>query len=326
MPTRLPKSASDIKIWGVLLNDAVRSLMLISKLNIVANGNNPPTVMAGTMFGVFKTDSYLTPLTPPTGNNVYPVNTTITYPVSESIFELTNRTFGWSSGGFPAIANSTVYYLHCTGGEDVDATSQGKGVYGASTVKPTFDDTKQGWYNVSGKVLCRFFVDSGGNVLPGSICHYTSQLVAELYTTTTGAPSITGLDCIKDGCVWYVSLFLKLNISGQNVLQYINGDTTAANYLGENDRYSQVLASTSQPLLLQGITINGEIIGRETIEFLGGRSSSTGKLSGGVANNSISFHVREAPATALRTNITQLSWAISGGAWVAGSDIRIYRR
>lgn len=326
MPSRFPKATSDIKVWGLTLNDSLRLLQLTNKINITANSNNPPTVKAGTMFTFYRTDTYLTPLSPATGNNVYPVNTSITYPINDVIFETTDRTFTWNNGGFPAIANSRIYYLHCSGGEDTDATSQGKGVYGASTVAPTYDTTKQGWYNASGKVLCRFYVDGSGNVLPGSICHYSDDLVAELYTTTTGAPAFSSLDIVKDGGKYLLEYRLTKDNSNPGLYLHINGDTTAGNYQSEATRGSQVLASVTAPQIYAALGNWTELTGKTTIHFIGGRFFSETEAAAGLVNNSAYWsNMRDLGSGSLRTNITAIALYLTSGAWVAGSDVRLYR-
>lgn len=165
MSSRMGESGNDIKVWGAVNNDAMHGLLLNSNIRVVLNGNNPPTVQTGTKFYVYKTDTWLSPLSPATGNNVYPVNTNLTYLMSDAIFEQSDRTFAWNAGLFPALANSTTYYLYCTGSEDTDTTSRGKGVYGASTNAPTYDYHKCGWYSADGLVLAMFKTSGAGAVL-----------------------------------------------------------------------------------------------------------------------------------------------------------------
>lgn len=332
MPTRFPKTTSDIKVWGLTLNDSLRLLQLTNKINITANSNNPPTVKAGTMFTFYRTDTYLTPLSPATRNNVYPVNTSITYPINDVIFETTDRTFTWNNGGFPAIANSTIYYLHCSGGEDTNATSQGKGVYGASTVAPTYDTTKQGWYNASGKVLCRFYVDGSGNVLPGSICHYTDDLVAELYTTSTSAPSISGLDIIRDGGKYNIDAFLYFNHPSGGVSLYLqtNGDgATNSNWYSIFEYSVSTPVGQNSALLYYNTTAYASASYHQSKISLIQRSGRPWYMSDTSINaNTVYFYSQSRGNlrdSASVTNVTTVQFVITNGSWSAGSDIRIYR-
>lgn len=180
MPTRQAKATSDINVWGAVNNDAMFPCLQDDKILIVANSNNPPTVQAYTKFYVYGTDVFTAPSSPATGNNVYPASGVLTYLDAYSVFELADQTFVWNtaasgtSAGIPSKANSTTYYLFCTGSQDVDATSRGKGLYGVSTNAPTWSDLKDGWYSSDGKVICRFTTDGSGNV--GNISAYSSNM------------------------------------------------------------------------------------------------------------------------------------------------------
>lgn len=188
--TRFPKSGTDINVWALTLADVLR---VIGQENIIieANGNNPPTVKAGSKFLVYKEHSYLIPDTLPTGNNVYPADTAVTTPISEAIFLSADVPFAWSTGGVPAKTNSTQYFIVCSGGEDVDETSQGKGVFDVQTLAETggvtFDELKGGWYTASGeRAIAKFYVDGSGNV--GSITDIDTDYWH--YIGDTGEPTL----------------------------------------------------------------------------------------------------------------------------------------
>lgn len=169
--THTGKQNSEINVFGAVIGDALSRLRLVTDIKIVANGNNPPTVQAGTNFQVYGTDTFTSSPATSTGNNVYPSNTSLTYYLDSVIFELADQTFAWNtaasatSAGIPTVSNSTTYYLFCNGGQDVDSTSRGKGKYGVATNAPTYDDVKKGWYSSDGLVLLMFKTDGSGNVL-----------------------------------------------------------------------------------------------------------------------------------------------------------------
>lgn len=184
MSVHLPTPGSDIKIWGLPLNDSFHPLLGTDKLNIIYNSTSqPPKIGANSKFYVYKTlGSYLTPNVT-TGNAVYPGNTTCSYLNADVIFEPSDVTFTFGSGGVPAKSNSTLYYIYCTGAEDTGTSSRGKGVYVINTTAPAYDGLKQGWYD-SGtgyRCICQFFVDSGGNV--NDAIPLPSNLIAKAYLT-----------------------------------------------------------------------------------------------------------------------------------------------
>jgi len=165
MATKLPTSMSDINAWQLMLNDAFRPLMRNENLIIELNGNNPPTIKAGTAFYVHDTDLYTIPLTPVTENNVYVQNATMEYLISGVVFEQDDVENAWSTGLFGALSNSKTYYLYCVGTLDTAASDQGKGSYGASYSNiPAYDEVKQGFYSSDGKVIASFDTDGSGNV------------------------------------------------------------------------------------------------------------------------------------------------------------------
>jgi len=337
MPTRFPITASDIKVWGMVMNDALAPILANEHIYIVPNGNNPPTVKAGTSFLYHATETYLTPLTPATGNIVYPVNTNITYLAPTSVNEPIDRTFAFgASGGLIADItkeNSTIYYVYTTGAEDINTASKGRGLYGLSKVAPAFDDIKKQWWITGvGRALCRFYVDSGGNVLPGSLCHYTSKLVAELYTTTTGAPSITGLNIIKDDKTYIIEAELNHTAAGSNTNIYLrtNDDgATDANWYSVYI-YNTTLAGAGQNsalLYYQPANYTAEKHQLElTIKYMAGKAYYNSKyaINQDTANSWAVSYGNLKDASTL-TTISTVALAIAGGAWVAGSDIRIYR-
>lgn len=190
MPSRIPKAAADIKIWGLALNDALRIIQGQGKIIVALNGNNPPTVKQGTKFWVYKEDTYLTPSSPVTGNNVYPVDTSITYPVSEAIFEPADRTFAFGDTNFPAaIGASKTYYLWCSGAEDTDEDSQGRGTYGMDETAPTWSDDNNGWYNASGyRVIATVKSTVASAIDASSLIIYRDAIPAvSSITASTGA-------------------------------------------------------------------------------------------------------------------------------------------
>lgn len=177
MPSRLPDAASDIKVWGLVLNDALRSIQGSGRIIVDYNGNNPPTVKQGSIFFVYAEDTYLTPSTPETGNNVYPVDTNITYPVSGIVFEGADRTFSFGDTNFPAsIGASKTYYLWCSGTEDADENDQGLGTYGMDETAPTYDPERLGWYNASNyRVIARVKTTAGSAIDTTSLYAYNNE-------------------------------------------------------------------------------------------------------------------------------------------------------
>lgn len=154
----------DAWTWAALYAWAFKNLRELEYLDIVLNANNPPTVKAGSRFFVAKADYSFTSVTQTTNNNVLPGATLLSHPLTDIINEPADQVFTWGTGLFPTIANSTTYFLYCTGAEDTDETSAGKGVYGVSENAPTYDYEKGGWYSADGKVLATFSTDGGGVV------------------------------------------------------------------------------------------------------------------------------------------------------------------
>lgn len=163
MPVRLQKAGSDINVWGLTHNDSHKVLLGEGEyIEIENNTPNPPTIKQYSRFFYYNTDnSYTIASGTATGNNVYPQNTTPTYLLADAIYEDgADQTFIWNSGNFP-VQSAATFYLYCVGGEDTDATSKGKGTYGASTNAPTYSYEKGGWYSNDGRVLAKF-TSSGG--------------------------------------------------------------------------------------------------------------------------------------------------------------------
>ena len=251
MPSRLGKHAQDINVWDAVHNDAHRPLRKINNIEVVLNANNPPTVKAGTSFYFAKDGSFTSSATGSL-NNVYPANSALAYTEDDVIFEILDRTFAWGAGLFPTLTISTIYYLYCTGAEDIDINSRGKGIYGASTNVPTYDNQKGGWYNTEGFVLATFKTDAGGNVgnleiygndIPAgtdgnSVIIQKGKLIESVnntsivydttlpYSTTT--VSIIGLDLATDGEYELNVLFYPS--AATLFALYFNGDTSGTNY------------------------------------------------------------------------------------------------
>lgn len=197
MPSRTGKQNSEINVFGAVLGDALSRLRLVTDIKIVANGNNPPTVQAGTNFQVYGTDTFTSSPATPTLNNVYPANTSLTYYLDSVIFEIADQTFAWNtaasatSAGIPAKSNSTVYFLFCNGGQDVDSTSRGKGKYGVSTNAPTYDTVKKGWYSADGLVIGTFRTDGSGNVI--NIQPFCDELYKTKFLQYIGGQTYNGV-------------------------------------------------------------------------------------------------------------------------------------
>lgn len=188
MPTRTGKQNSEINVFGAVLGDAFLPNLGAQNIIVAANGNNPPTVKQYTSFYVYGTDTFTSPTSPATGNAVYPANTSLTYLLASVISEPADQTFAWgtaagaTSAGIPSKSNSTVYYLFCSGSQDVDSTSRGKGLYGVSTNAPTWSDLKQGWYSSDGRVLAKFTTDGSGNVTLNAVYTINSYSLVEQVT------------------------------------------------------------------------------------------------------------------------------------------------
>lgn len=165
MPVRMGKAGTDNNVWGLSHNDFHRTLLGgHEKIMIEANGNNPPTLKANSRFSMYLEHSDYTIPDTPTGNNVYPQNTAPTYIDPQAIYEPADVTFAFNTTVrgqiIPAISDGT-WYMYCTGAEDTNATSKGKGVYNFSKVEvPVYEDSMGGWYSNELRVLCKFTVAS----------------------------------------------------------------------------------------------------------------------------------------------------------------------
>jgi len=88
MATHIQKAGSDIGCWGPVHNDFHRTLNGGHEwFDIVANGNEPPTVKMYSRFQVWDTDDSYSIPDSGTGNNNYPQATAPTYLNSQAIFE-----------------------------------------------------------------------------------------------------------------------------------------------------------------------------------------------------------------------------------------------
>lgn len=270
---------------------------------IAINSNNPPTVK---------------------------INSLIVYHNGQfdvSILESADRTFSWGAGAFPSKANSTAYYIHCSG-PGIDGT----GVYGASTVSPAWDNVKQGWYNASGRVLYRVATDGSGNILPGSLCLYTDDLIGELYTTTTSEPDLSGLNILKQNGKW--KIFASLNVSitavASQLKMYLNNNRTDTNYQTRQQEPSS--ASGGQSYNAPVIWYNYGSAWTNWVNtminmWLLNNKARWEHITNEEAEASSGYSYIGVGATdALAvTDITQITFSLSSGSWVAGSDIRIYK-
>ena len=160
MSTKLATLDSDVNAW-ITTNNFFNAQN--ENIDVVANGNHPPTVKQYTRTQIYNTTSDTIPATDPTGNNEYGPGDTITYLISEAIFEDSadvTFTFGGTIRGetFPAISDGT-WYLYLTGSLDTDDTTIGKGTYNASKDAPTFSMIKSGWYHATHEhAIARFTV------------------------------------------------------------------------------------------------------------------------------------------------------------------------
>lgn len=259
------------------------------------NSNNPPTVKAGTTF-------------------------LLDVAGFRGLIRVTSdQTFTWSSP-YPAIANSTIFYLHAE-------YYNGSVRFSASTTAPAKSDSKRGWYNASGRVLLRFYVDGSGNILAGSVCAMTDDLVAELYTTTTGAPSISGLNIIKDGGKWDLIARLLPDTGTAAIFMraHAGSYSAATDYYSSTDRLYTAASNINDACVVQSQIVTLEAIVNASIRFIGGRymyESSAFGLSSFYQLKAVGGDENDTPK---RTNLTQIDFAVSPGGWTAGSDIRIYR-
>lgn len=163
----MQKAGSDVNVWSLTHNDFHNTLLGGHEIiKIEKNGNNPPTVKQYSRFSVYSTSSdYTIPNGTDTENLTYPQNTTPSYLNAEAIYESADVTFAFGGtvrgATLPSISDGT-WYLYCSGGYDLNATSKGQGVYNVSkTETPTFTDQKGGWYSANGyRVLCSFIVAS----------------------------------------------------------------------------------------------------------------------------------------------------------------------
>lgn len=282
------------------INNSIINRYLIygEQLLITANGNNPPTINAGT---IYYTDA------------------------DHFVYEDTDKTFAWSESDLiPAKTVSTTYYLYCS-----SIGGGGRGIYGLTTTAPARSYLLNGWYiSGLGRAVCRFRVDSSGNVLPGSICNYTSKLVAELLTTTTSAPSITGLNIIKDGCEWFLKMRLLPGAGNAAIFMraHAGSSSAASDYFCSTDRLYVAASNIGDACIVQNQITSLEAVIIGDIQFIGGRYMYRTQCSGLNANEQLAAIGGDEYDTAKRINITQIDWSLAPGAWVAGSDIRIYRR
>lgn len=163
---RTGKAGGDSNVWGLAHADFHKTLLGgHEKILIEKNGNNPPTIKAGSRFSVYLEDAtYLIPDTP-TGNNAYPQNTTPTYMCAHGIIEASDLTFTWNStarGETIPLASDGTWYACCSGAYDLSAATKGQGAYNFSkTETPTHYDSKGGWYSAAGyRILAKFTVAS----------------------------------------------------------------------------------------------------------------------------------------------------------------------
>ena len=107
------------------------------RLDVVQNGNNPPTVKQYSRFRFVNSNDII-----------------------YDIIETSDRTFTWGSGGFPSISDGT-WYLFCDGNTNSIDNNIDTGSYGASTDAPTLDEVRGGYYNSSDeKCIAEFVVAS----------------------------------------------------------------------------------------------------------------------------------------------------------------------
>lgn len=164
MATQLPRYEIDKNNW-VKLNNLFKSLTnTIEYIEIVLNGNNPPTVKQNTRFLYYEANNRTLSSAEVTGDNEYSAGATVESLESHGIFEdSADRTFAWSAGDFPVQSDGT-WFLYCDGSLDTDSTTIGKGNYGASkTLTPVWNQKKGGWYDAATdeKILASFTSTSG---------------------------------------------------------------------------------------------------------------------------------------------------------------------
>lgn len=227
MPVHLGKQDSDYNCWTI--NDFHRVLLEHGEyIEVVKNGDNPPTVKQYTRFQLYKTYSgYTIPNDTSTGNNVYPKGTAPTFLNAHAIYEDgADQTFTWGSGNFPSKTDGT-WYLYCSDSEDSDASSRGKGEYGASkTETPTYDRSKGGYYSLNNfRILAQFTV-SGGTV---TLNHVYNEFIYK--------------DSSSD-------LYIKNNTSDKDIIFKVNDGGTDTEIMRIDGSESKINIGNSQEINL----------------------------------------------------------------------------
>ena len=177
----------------------------------------PPTVKTGTIY-LFQNSSY-----------------------SMSIVEATDQTLAWgtaassSSAGTPS-ASTGVFYIYCAGAQSYNTKGFGTGLYGITTVAPTWNAAYNGWYTTGGEtglVIARFYYNGTSviDIVPVTSNLLALPLVADTIQSTldTGASAFT----VYPGQEFKIEFNSIYNTgSGNGYYCYVNNDTTLAHYIG----------------------------------------------------------------------------------------------
>lgn len=221
MATKLPTLNSDINAW-ITLNNYFNADN--ENIDVVKNGNNPPTIKQYTRTKFYKTTSDTISSSQATGNNEYSAGSTITYLVNEAIYEDGGDiTFTW--GGttrgetLPSISDGT-WYLYLKGSLDTNSTTIGQGKYNVTTNAPTYDIVKGGWYHATdGHAIAKFVVSLSvvGNIITLGNNLLTSDLDPVALSFTPGRVGQSWIDTAADNI--YFS-------SGTGALDWISASDT----------------------------------------------------------------------------------------------------
>lgn len=202
MATKQPAIGAANKYhWGYKFLDLIRPIMHASRLSVVPNGNNPPTVKAGTSFYVWQTAAFSITTSEATIDVSYPHNQPLTMPQSHYIFESADVTFQWGVGTVPVKSTSTQYYISCAGSDDTAYSKRGQGVYCVDTLPPVEDFEKGGFYNAAArKVIASFYVYADGSVGLLNIYHWTRLAVNAVASSHLQNGAVTN-EKLADGSV-----------------------------------------------------------------------------------------------------------------------------
>jgi hypothetical protein len=281
MATHIQKAGSDIGAWGPVHNDYHRTTNGgYEWFDIVANGNNPPTVKRYSRFQIWATDNSYSIPDVATGNNNYPQATTPTYLNSQAVFEdAADVTFTWEGTVrgevLPAQSDGT-WYLICKNCLDTDASTKGQGVYTVSkTETPTYSGQKGGYYSAGGYRVLAKFTSASGTVSALTILNYpnlpNADGTANYVLKTDGAGNISFANLSPGVFADITSLDSKVTPAGADEL-VINDSADA----GEPKK---ILVS-ALPAVEQPYAFNGDTTGSAEVTLASVAASSTATQQG----------------------------------------------